>query len=96
MKNPWDSVVDTDEYNAVLRKAQSLADKFGWVLNPDGERVQKVIGLMTMNHLATGDYYCPCKQSHPLDTEIDAICPCPELDQKMEKDGNCFCRLFFK
>ena len=57
MENSWDPVVDTDEYNAVLLRAQGLADKSGWVLNPDKERVQKVIGLMAMNHSATGDYY---------------------------------------
>jgi len=96
MANPWDSVVGTDEYNAVLQRSSELADKLGWILNPDEERVQKVIGLMTMNHSAAGGYYCPCKQTHPLDTEKDVICPCPELGQEMEKDGNCFCKLFFK
>jgi ferredoxin-thioredoxin reductase catalytic subunit len=96
MANPWDSIVGTDEYNAVLRRAQSFVEQFGFNLNPDEERVRKVVGLMTMNHSAAGDYYCPCKQTHPLDTENDVICPCPELDQELEKDGNCFCRLFYR
>lgn len=96
MANPWDSVVGTDEYNAVLQRAHDFAEKSGSSINPDEERVQKVIGLMTMNHSAAGDYYCPCKQTHPLDTENDVICPCPELGKELEKDGNCFCRLFYR
>ncbi len=96
MANSWDPVVGTDEYNSVLRRVLDLAAKSGSHLNPDEERVQKVVGLMTMNHTETGDYYCPCKQSHPLDTEKDVVCPCPDMEQELDRDGYCFCKLFYR
>ena len=96
MVNSWDPVIGTDEYNLTLRKAEKIAAEKGFQLNADGERVQKVIGLMAMNYTETGSCYCPCKQSHPLDTEKDVICPCPELQEEVETDGHCFCKLFYK
>lgn len=95
MSNIWDSVVGTEPYRTVLERAEAIAADYGWRLNPDRERVEKVIGLMTMNLAAAGDYYCPCKQSHPLDPERDVVCPCPEFEEEVDVDGNCFCQLFF-
>jgi ferredoxin-thioredoxin reductase catalytic subunit len=95
MANSWDPVVGTAEYESTLKKARDLADESGWILNPDGERVEKVVGLMTINHNQTGRYFCPCKQSHPLDPAKDVICPCPDLSEEMQADGHCFCRLFY-
>ena len=88
-------MVGTEKYLETLERARIYAEEQGLSLNPDGERVKKVIGLMTMNLNAAGDYYCPCKQSHPLDTEKDVLCPCPEIHGEIEADGSCFCKLFF-
>jgi len=96
MANSWDSVIDTEEYNNTLNRSREIAERTGTSLNPDEERVQKVIGLMTMNYTAAGDYFCPCKQSHPLDTKKDVLCPCPEIKQEIDTDGMCFCKLFFR
>jgi ferredoxin-thioredoxin reductase catalytic subunit len=95
MANSWDPVIGTAEYDTTLRRARDLADESGWILNPDVERLQKVVGLMTMNHNETGRYFCPCKQSHPLDTARDVTCPCQDLSAEMQADGHCFCRLFY-
>jgi len=95
MSNSWDPVIDTGAYLDTLKRAEELAVEKGYNLNPDNERIEKVIGLMTMNFNETGRYFCPCKQSHPLDTEKDVICPCPELESEIGEDGNCFCKLFF-
>ncbi|OGC43867.1 hypothetical protein A2Y85_06590 [candidate division WOR-3 bacterium RBG_13_43_14] len=72
-----------------------MANKKGYVLNPDEERVKKVVGLMTMNSNTYESYYCPCKQSHPLDVKKDVTCPCPSIDEEVKKDGYCFCRLLY-
>ena len=96
MGNPWDNVVGTDEYNVNSKRIEDIAMSNNYKLNPDNERVEKVLGLMTMNFKEFGKYYCPCKQNHPLDPDKDVICPCPELDEEIKKDGNCFCRLFFE
>lgn len=96
MGNSWDAVVGTQPYEEALSRAQEIAEENGYLINPDQERAQKVIGLMTMNHTEFGKCYCPCKQSHPLDPKKDVICPCPEMSDEAEKGGSCFCKLFFK
>ena len=96
MSNSWDHVVGTEEYIRTLNRSEEIAGKTGYTINPDGHRVQKVVGLMTMNFTAAGKYYCPCKQTHPLDTEKDVICPCPEMGSEIDADGFCFCKLFFR
>ena len=67
MGNSWDPVVGTEEYNKNLARIEKIAQEKGFILNPDDERLKKVVGLMTMNQNEFGKYYCPCKQSHPLD-----------------------------
>ena len=95
MANSWDHVIGTDEYTTTLARARSIANENGWMLNPDTARMEKVLGLMTMNFTETGEFFCPCKQSHPLDPGTDTICPCPELDSEIAQEGHCYCRLFY-
>ncbi|HID31929.1 MAG TPA: hypothetical protein EYP24_00940 [bacterium (Candidatus Stahlbacteria)] len=73
-----------------------IARNSGYVLNTNLDWVNQVIGLMSGNYLRYGKYYCPCKQSHPLDPEKDPVCPCPDLKTEIENDGHCHCRLFFR
>lgn len=96
MANSWDATVGTEEYENNMRRVKHIAQENGYVLNPDKERIQKVVGLMTMNHNELKRYYCPCKQSHPLNPQEDVLCPCPVLDEEVKKDGHCFCRLFYR
>ncbi len=96
MANPWDDIVGTDEYNKNFQRVKKLAASNGYQLNLDEERVKKVVGLMTMNFNEFGKYYCPCKQSHPLNPDKDVLCPCSELKDEVIKDGYCFCRLFHR
>lgn len=95
MANSWDDIVGTDKYNKNIERIEKLAESQGFILNPDKERLKKVVGLMTMNHNEFGKYYCPCKQNHPLDPDKDILCPCPELKDEVIKDGHCFCKLFY-
>lgn len=83
------------EYARLLEELSVIAAREGFILNPDGERLDKVVGLMTENLVATGRRFCPCKQSHPLDPAVDVVCPCPEWKEEIGSQGNCFCRLFF-
>ncbi len=96
MANTWDKVVGTKEYNDNLERVKNIANSKNYILNPDQARLEKVVGLMTLNCQKFGKYYCPCKQSHPLDPNKDVLCPCLDLDNEVAKDGNCFCKLFFK
>lgn len=94
MANTWDSIIGTVAYTKNLERINSYAASKEYTLNCDTERVKKVVGLMTMNHEKHGAYYCPCKQSHPLQS-TDAVCPCPEIDQDITAYGYCHCKLFY-
>lgn len=87
---------EDDVYKANYARLKAFADEKGYVFNSDLERTNKVVGLMTRNYREFGKYYCPCKQSHPLDTKTDTLCPCPTVDEEIIQEGNCFCKLFFK
>jgi len=83
-------------YESNLQRLESLAQEQGLVFNPDPARVSKVVGLMTENFRAVGEYVCPCKQQHkPPQQGLDKTCPCPEWLAEIAQDGHCFCKLFF-
>jgi ferredoxin-thioredoxin reductase catalytic subunit len=85
-----------DPYEVNLRRLDAIARKQKLVFNPDPARVKKVVGLMTGNFLAVGEYICPCKQDHkPAQKGMDKTCPCPEWLDEIARDGHCFCKLFF-
>ncbi|MCX6844254.1 MAG: ferredoxin:thioredoxin reductase [candidate division WOR-3 bacterium] len=86
----------TDKDTANIERARKVGAELGYVLNPDIERTLKVSSLLAKNFAEHGKYYCPCKQSHPLDPAKDVLCPCPTLKDEVAKDGHCVCRLFFK
>ncbi len=96
MNNKWDATVGTAEYEKNLARIKKIAEEKGFLLNADEERVKKVVGLMTMNFNEFSKYYCPCKQSHPLEPDKDVICPCSCMKSEVEKDGHCYCRLFYE
>ena len=83
-------------YKENYQRLAQIAEANGYVFNRDKKRVNKVVGLMTSNFKEFGKFYCPCKQTHPLDTKTDPLCPCDTLDDEIEKDGHCYCRLFYK
>ena len=86
----------TKEYQTNYERLSAYAVTHGYRLNTDEARATKVVGSMTNNFLKSGKYYCPCKQSHPLNPDKDTLCPCNEMKQEIEKDGHCCCRLFYK
>jgi peptide deformylase len=92
--NQWTThLVDYENLMEYLRR---MAVRNGYVLNPDQERVEKVVGLMTENLVTAGRRFCPCKQTHPLDQNKDVVCRCATWEAEIEKEGHCFCRLFYR
>ena len=87
-------LTDTDRAN--IERARKVGAELGYVLNPDPARTLKVSNLLARNFAEFGKYYCPCKQSHPLDPDKDVLCPCPDLDKEVAEAGHCFCRLFYR
>ena len=89
--------VDEDPvYDAVLRFARQYARAQGYTLNPDPEKLDRVIAGLVRNQKKHGFRYCPCR---PLsgDPKEDAkkICPCFWHRDEVKRDGRCHCSLFW-
>lgn len=76
------------------QRLAKIAEKKGYIFNPNQDWIEQIIRLMTNNQKEFGKYYCPCKQHHPVDTQTDVVCPCPTMNEEIERDGFCHCRLF--
>jgi len=83
-------------YEKNLTRLKKIAEKKGYVFNSNEDWVKQVIRLMTNNFEEYGKYFCPCKQHHPVDPEVDVVCPCPALDKEVAEEGFCHCRLFYR
>lgn len=89
-------VIDMEEYDNNMKRLKAIAQERKVVFNPDEARVQKVVGTMTENYIATGEYICPCKQKHkPPVKGLDTLCPCSGMMDEIAIDGHCHCRLFY-
>lgn len=85
-----------EEYDNNMKRLKAIAQERKVVFNPDEARVQKVVGTMTENYIATGEYICPCKQKHkPPIKGLDTLCPCPGMMDEIARDGHCHCWLFY-
>jgi len=74
---------------------KKVADKFGYVLNPDENALARTASYMAGNEEKYGHRYCPCKHHHPVDPKTDPICPCPDFQDEIRRDGHCECHIFF-
>jgi len=72
-----------------------VADRFGYVLNPNAKTLGLITGYLEENKSKHGKYYCPCKQHHPVDVKQDPICPCSTFKDEITKNGCCECHVFF-
>ena len=85
-----------ETYQVNLDRLTDIANKNGLTLNPDEERVKKVVGLMADNFDLAGEWICPCKQTvKPAVKGKDTTCPCTEWMDEIAAEGHCFCKLFF-
>jgi ferredoxin-thioredoxin reductase catalytic subunit len=85
-----------DTYETNYTRISRIASENNLVLNPDAERVRKVVGGMAANYDRVQEWVCPCKQkTKPAVRGQDKTCPCPEWLDEIRKDGHCACRLFY-
>ena len=80
---------------ALLKYLQKVADRNGYVLNPDEKALGRITSFMADNKVSYGKYFCPCKHNYPLNVDSDPICPCITLKDEILRDGYCECHVFF-
>jgi ferredoxin-thioredoxin reductase catalytic subunit len=64
-------------------------------LNPDTEKVDKIIKSLAKRKLKHGHQYCPCRMisgNEEMDAKI--ICPCEYHIEEIRQDDICNCDLF--
>ncbi len=93
-----DLEVDTPEnIDEVIKSYQRYAEENGFRLNPDKEAVERLIKGILEKEKKYGARYCPCRRisGNPEEDKVK-ICPCQWHREEIEKDGHCFCGLFYK
>jgi len=88
-----------DDVDPVLRAplafASKVANKHGYVLNPDPKQVERLARHLADNKANHGRYFCPCKQHFPVQPDEDPVCPCPTFHDEIRTQGHCVCHLFY-
>ena len=81
----------------MLKWANGIARKNGWVLNPDEDHRRIVIRGLVRNKEKFGRPYCPCRLRSGDEERDRAIeCPCIYHKDEIAKDGHCHCLLYYK
>ena len=81
----------------MLKWAQGIARKNGWILNPDEKHLHTVIRGLVRNKEKFGRPYCPCRLRSGDEERDRAIeCPCIYHKDEIAHDGHCHCLLYYK
>ncbi len=84
------------QIEALIRKSiEEYVETSPFELNPDSNKVDKVIRSLAKRKLKYGHQYCPCRMMSG-EREIDAkiICPCEYHTEEIKQEGICSCDLF--
>ena len=84
-----------EQQNVTLEFLKKVADRLGYVLNPDEKALNRVAQSMTKIRIEYGKNYCPCKRHYPIKEELDPLCPCATFEVEIAQNGHCECHVFF-
>jgi len=86
-----------EKIEQMLKSFEEYARQNGFRLNPDRKSLEMLAAGLLANEKKYGFKYCPCRRITG-DKEEDRlkICPCHWHKEEIEKDGHCFCGLFYK
>jgi len=92
-------IIDMDDKKVenLIESYRKYAEANGFKLNPDKKVVERLVKGLLENEKKYGVRYCPCRRvtGNPEDDKAK-ICPCQWHREEIEKDGHCFCGLFYK
>jgi ferredoxin-thioredoxin reductase catalytic subunit len=93
---------EKDIRTKVEQGVKESADKYGWDIQPDPKKLEKIYAGLVRNTLKHGKGYCPCAVILPVSMTAGAprdisghICPCTSAKTDIETKGKCKCGLFF-
>ena len=74
---------------------RNVAEKRGWVPNPDESFVESLAEGLTVNVNRYGYYLCPCRDGEgDRKEDRDIVCPCAYAPADIAEYGQCFCGLY--
>ncbi|MBN1520579.1 MAG: ferredoxin:thioredoxin reductase [Spirochaetales bacterium] len=74
-----------------------VANKQGWVLNPDEEFTDSLVDGLCVNWNRYGYFLCPCRDTEgSKEADESVICPCVYARSDVERYGHCYCALFLR
>lgn len=86
-----------EEIKKLRKEYEEYAKQKGLKLNPNEKVVEGVLRALIAREKQFGEKYCPCrKMSNDKKKDKKIICPCDYHLEEIEKEGNCFCNLFYK
>lgn len=87
----------SQEVRDAIRWYERYAEKKGIKLNPDRKAVEGLVRGLLENEKKYGARYCPCRRvTENFQEDRDKICPCKWHEEEIERDGHCYCNLFYK
>jgi thioredoxin len=85
------------EIQDIIKWYEGYAEKKGIKLNPDRKVVEGLMKGLLENEKKYGARYCPCRRvTEDFQEDRDKICPCKWYEGEIERDGHCYCNLFYK
>lgn len=73
---------------------QKVADKCGWLLNPNEKVVKGNLRVQNRNLDKYGKPFCPCKPEK-IDRNICGDCGCVDAADEIKAMGHCHCNLYW-
>jgi ferredoxin-thioredoxin reductase catalytic subunit len=72
-----------------------VAEKQGWVLNPDESFLRMIAEGLVTNYNRYGYFACPCRDADGIkERDKDIVCPCAYCRPDQAEFGHCYCGLY--
>jgi len=89
--------MDDKKIENLIESYKKYAEANGFRLNPDEKVVERLVKGLLENEKKYGARYCPCRRvTGNKEEDKPKICPCKWHQEEIERDGHCFCGLFYK
>ena len=83
------------DLESVRQYALQVANRRGWVVNPDLKFTDVILAGLSSTAVRTGWPYCPCRDVEGEDgNNKDIICPCSYAAADIDEHGQCYCGLY--
>ena len=89
--------MDDKKAENLIENYKRYAETNGFELNPDEKVIERLVSGLLENEKKYGAKYCPCRRvAGNKEEDRPKICPCRWHREEIERDGHCFCGLFYK